>query len=772
VWLFSISQIVFALRRKISSKQYRVAEYTLQTVAHLVKCCAPPIQLAIGSNFFLMELIRLIKKYTGKIAAAAAAGTENREKEQLLLTHMLDLVKEWFIKYDKPNMRVQYGNFVSVYYELVQEKIIQPKGSPKTADESAFFQNSAMGGASPTAGAISRTKSLGGESDYGQVEFEEEFDYEGEENMNSDQLEQDFRGMENGIAGLNFGTGQRSFEPFLENDYTNEKSASRMSSNAQPGFSIDVNGTLERVPSSRVGSTRAFPPKPSLDMNYVNNGNMNYYPQNSSQDIHDDMNYNFAAGSGAPMYPGYNKDVPSPHGSIMSELTSDTYIKGVTASGYAGPYVSNTGTYMGGGFGINVNGVGGMMSTGTANTTVSPNSLQYSVSPQPPNATYQPGFNHPSYNPAINPATNRGLTLQPPLSNSNPPSTGPSPLPDRMTTLIQLLKDMIFAATTREELCRDECARDLSNDLKAAHKELIATLGACTPGSGAHSRLKVVNDATMECLWGFDSSVEGKVPLQDVKATFRRSRALSTASSQGSTPTQVYGTNYGIPEAASRVTSNSNPTAHSPHTGTVYNGQPAASTNRNPSYGGIPEAPPRPSSTMYRLDSFYKPPASTISSPGGGSPGGPGRDWRSSVGNSGSNPRQGQGTPYSQGLSNSGNLANPGSFSITGSSSPHMYTNSYPYSNSSQNAYGNYPNGGAVNASYDMDDNFSTASSAVYGNTSIASASRKSLSGYSQASSVQQPYAVNNRAQHTRSPALSSQQQSQTPSANPFDDYT
>jgi hypothetical protein len=120
-----IQQGVFAIRRILSSKQYRVAEYCLQTIAYLVKNGAPTIQAAIGSNFFLMELLRLIKKYHSKTSVALTSG-EDRQKEKLLLQHMLELITEWFVKYDKPNLRVQYGNYVSAYYELVQEKIIVP----------------------------------------------------------------------------------------------------------------------------------------------------------------------------------------------------------------------------------------------------------------------------------------------------------------------------------------------------------------------------------------------------------------------------------------------------------------------------------------------------------------------------------------------------------------------------------------------------------------------------------------------------------------------
>jgi hypothetical protein len=85
--LCRVTQVAFQLRKKLGlgSKYIRSISYTISLIECMVAHGGVRLQAVIGTNFFLMEMARITKKYAAK----------PQEEFQEVARHLLELIQAW-----------------------------------------------------------------------------------------------------------------------------------------------------------------------------------------------------------------------------------------------------------------------------------------------------------------------------------------------------------------------------------------------------------------------------------------------------------------------------------------------------------------------------------------------------------------------------------------------------------------------------------------------------------------------------------------------------
>lgn len=105
------AEIIFLLRRKLSSSKARTVYLTLSLVEALVKNGGNSVHAAVGNESFMKEMAKVAKKYNGR------SGTENMEVSEL----SLDMIQGWgeaFLSKQR-----QFPAFSKTYHDLRKEGI-------------------------------------------------------------------------------------------------------------------------------------------------------------------------------------------------------------------------------------------------------------------------------------------------------------------------------------------------------------------------------------------------------------------------------------------------------------------------------------------------------------------------------------------------------------------------------------------------------------------------------------------------------------------------
>lgn len=105
------AEIIFLLRRKLSSSKARTVYLTLSLVEALVKNGGNNVHAAVGNESFMKEMAKVAKKYNGR------SGTENMEVSEL----SLDMIQGWgeaFLSKQR-----QFPAFSKTYHDLRKEGI-------------------------------------------------------------------------------------------------------------------------------------------------------------------------------------------------------------------------------------------------------------------------------------------------------------------------------------------------------------------------------------------------------------------------------------------------------------------------------------------------------------------------------------------------------------------------------------------------------------------------------------------------------------------------
>lgn len=541
-----LSQVVFLLRRKIGAKQYRIAENALLVIEHFVRYGDGTLQSSIGSNFFLMELVRLVNKYSG---------TKQTDSERALQKHMLGLIHAWGVSFDTSAFRSHATNYISVYFELKQEGFVfadtpDPnmvplnviKASPRGGlSATGSFRNADIAPSIATASDIATDQAIHDidhRDDFGDAAFTGMDDVDGngsvislasngEPKVSAEELEFNQRQLDN------FEKTQavlKSFDPFSQPQYD------------------DVNHAQYHVDSARGGNKSSSDPRrpPMHTETPTHRRGGSYGSSFESVDSEDGKGFSMEfGGSGANRAPirrptppsaldsryiadgmtqiSPGKDIHSPHGSVFSDITME--------------------------------------------------SVRYPI--------------------------------------PTPPAQTNSPLLDRVAVSIQLLREFLLATGCREDLFTNDVARDVSKELKSQHKLLLQELDRPGKSPTLYQQWTTMNEAVMETLWSYDSIVEGKVSVFEVKAVLRSPKSASLSivniyhTSSSTTPTSsgynnAYRNNsssgYGVGFGSGF---GENPVISSPHRSSVGVGVPPTNLS----------------------ESFYRAPASTSTNIYGGVPG-------------------------------------------------------------------------------------------------------------------------------------------------------
>lgn len=109
--IYRRAEIIFLLRRKLSSSKARTVYLTLSLVEALVKNGGNSVHAAVGNESFMKEMAKVAKKYNGR------SGTENMEVSEL----SLDMIQGWgeaFLSKQR-----QFPAFSKTYHDLRKEGI-------------------------------------------------------------------------------------------------------------------------------------------------------------------------------------------------------------------------------------------------------------------------------------------------------------------------------------------------------------------------------------------------------------------------------------------------------------------------------------------------------------------------------------------------------------------------------------------------------------------------------------------------------------------------
>lgn len=143
-----MAEIVFLMRRKLSSKNTKVLFLTLSLAETLVKNGGMRVHAAFGTDGFMKDIAKIARKFNAK------TGAENRE----VATLSLDIIQAWgeaFLPRQK-----QFPAFVKYYFELKKEgfpfspqfdegrvPIFTPASTTQTATEAQIDQDAILAAA-------------------------------------------------------------------------------------------------------------------------------------------------------------------------------------------------------------------------------------------------------------------------------------------------------------------------------------------------------------------------------------------------------------------------------------------------------------------------------------------------------------------------------------------------------------------------------------------------------------------------------------------------
>jgi hypothetical protein len=124
-FVHSVTQVAFQLRKKLGlgSKYIRSISYTISLIECMVAHGGVRLQAVIGTNFFLMEMARITKKYASK----------PQEEFQEVSQHLKELIQAWGEIFGGLGEKNKLPFFVKTYYELRQDPNIVFPAQPNLA---------------------------------------------------------------------------------------------------------------------------------------------------------------------------------------------------------------------------------------------------------------------------------------------------------------------------------------------------------------------------------------------------------------------------------------------------------------------------------------------------------------------------------------------------------------------------------------------------------------------------------------------------------------